>query len=136
MKCLFDVSTLVAFGLTEHEFHDRVTTWVRSLRSRGILDLATCSITELGFVRILAQTPTYGFTVDTARSLLLRIKARHPETFTFIPDDQDIEQIPGWVKYPKQITDGHLVQLATAHGAVLATLDTGIPGAYLIPRKN
>jgi predicted nucleic acid-binding protein len=136
MKYLLDVSALVAFGVTEHEFHDRVTTWVRALRSRGVLNLATCSITELGFVRILAQTVRYGFTVPTARALLLQIKARHPETFTFFPDDQDISQIPGWVRHPKQVTNGHLVQLAKANGALFATLDAGIPGAFLIPAKR
>ena len=34
----------------------------------------TCSITELGFVRVLAQAPQYGFTVAHARALLLRLK--------------------------------------------------------------
>jgi len=38
-----------------------------------------------------------------------------------------------WVKTPKQITDGHLAQLAKANGAILATLDGRIPGAFLIP---
>src|ERR1700723_2813726 len=42
--------------------------------------------------------------------------------------------LPGWVRAPKQITDGHLSKLATAKGAVLATLDENIPGSYLIPR--
>jgi hypothetical protein len=37
------------------------------------------------------------------------------------------------VKTPKQTTDGHLVQLAKANGAILATLNAGIPGAFLIP---
>ena len=63
----------------------------------------------------------------------MQIKARHAETFTFISDDHDISHLPGWVKQPKQITDGHLAQLAKANGAVLATLDRGIPGAFLIP---
>ena len=133
MKCLLDVNALVALGITEHEFHNQVTTWVRGLRSKGILELATCSITELGFVRILAQTQPYGFTAPTARALLLRMKAQDAAIFTFIPDDHDISYIPGWVKFPKQISDGHLVQLAKANGAVFATLDRGIPGAFLIP---
>jgi hypothetical protein len=31
------------------------------------------------------------------------------------------------------VTDGHLVNVAKRHGISLATLDTGIPGAFLIP---
>jgi hypothetical protein len=53
----------------------------------------------------------------------------------FIPDDRDISHLPAWVKTSKQTTDGHLLQLAAANGAVLATLDERIPGAYLIPRS-
>lgn len=136
MKCLLDVNALVALGVTEHEFHDRVVAWVRGLRSKGILELATCSITEIGFVRILAQSRPYGFTAATARALLLRMKAQDVAIFTFIPDNHDISHIPGWVKFPKQITDGHLAQLARANGAIFATLDGKIPGAFLIPENK
>jgi predicted nucleic acid-binding protein len=34
---------------------------------------------------------------------------------------------------PDQTTDGHLLQLASLYGATFATLDSGIPGALLIP---
>ena len=133
MKYLLDVSALLAFGITEHQFHDRTTSWVRDLSVTGILELATCSITEIGFVRVVAQTPQYGFTVPEARALLMQIKGRHADVFTFIADDHDASRLPGWVKGPKQVTDGHLVRLAKANGAELATLDRGIPGAFLIP---
>lgn len=136
MKCLLDVNALLALGVVEHEFHDRVTTWIRGLTTSGSLELDTCSITELGFVRVLAQTKPYGFTVPTARALLLRMKAYNAALFAFIPDNHDASHIPSWVKTPKQVADGHLVQLAKAHGAVLATLDRGIPGALLIPEDK
>ena len=136
MKYLLDVSALVALGIAEHEFHERVANWVRDLGAAEPLELATCSITEIGFVRIVAQTPQYAFDVSEARILLLRLKARHGEVFTFIADDHDASRLPGWVKGPKQVTDGHLVQLAKANAAVLATLDRGIPGAFLIPEDK
>ncbi len=133
MKCLLDMSTLVALGIAEHEFHERVAKWVRNLGAAEPLQLFTCSITEIGFVRIVAQTPQYAFSVSEARILLLRLKARHGEVFRFIADVHDATRLPSWVKGPKQVTDGHLVQLAKANEAVLATLDRGIPGAFLIP---
>jgi len=136
MKYLLDVNALLAFGIREHEFHERVASWISELSSRKTLELATCSITELGFVRIIAQTPRYRFTAPEARTLLLQIKARHAEVFAFIPDDHDVSLIPSWVRYPKQITDGHLVQLAKSNGAVFATLDRRIPGAFLIPQPR
>ena len=94
----------------------------------------SCSITELGFLRVLAQAPAYGFTVAQARTLLLRLKEGRTSRLTFIADEHDVSHLPGWVRAPKQITDGHLSKLATAKGAVLATLDESIPGSYLIPR--
>jgi predicted nucleic acid-binding protein len=106
---------------------------VRALTSEGAPELITCSITELGFVRVLAQAPQYGFSVAQARTLLLRLKAADALKFTFITDDHDVSHIPAWAKTAKQTTDGHLAQLARAKGAILATLDGRIPGAFLIP---
>lgn len=54
MKYLLDVNALVALGFIHHEFHDRITAW---LRAKNFPPLATCSITELGFTRVLAQAP-------------------------------------------------------------------------------
>jgi uncharacterized protein len=130
---LLDVSALVAFGLFRHTFHHRVIAWVRTLESKGVPELATCSITELGLVRVLAQSPEYGLTVADARSLLQELKAGTTPKFTFFDDDQDISLLPTWVTTGGQTTDGHLLQLAKAHGLVFATLDTKIPGAFLIP---
>ena len=131
MIYLLDVNALVALGFMNHEFHHRVASWIQSPNSPN---LASCSITELGFVRVLAQAPAYGFTVAQARTLLLRLKQARASRLTFIPDEHDVSHLPGWVKTPKQITDGHLGKLASANGAVLATLDENIPGSYLIPR--
>jgi len=131
MIYLLDVNALVALGFINHEFHSRVAHWVRANRSP---QLASCSITELGFLRVLAQAPAYGFTVAQARSLLLRLKQAPTCPLAFIPDGHDVSYLPGWVKVPKQITDGHLSDLAKANGALLATLDENIPGSYLIPK--
>ena len=131
MIYLLDVNALVALGFINHEFHDRLAAWVQSQHSPN---LASCSITELGFVRVLAQAPAYGFTVTQARTLLLRLKEARTSRLAFIPDEIDVSHLPAWVRAPKQITDGHLGKLASANGALLATLDENIPGSYLIPR--
>lgn len=131
MIYLLDVNALVALGFINHEFHERVANWIRSVRS---LELASSSITELGFVRVLSQAPAYGLTVAQARSVLVRMKQSRTYPFHFLADAHDISHLPAWVKAPKQITDGHLGQLAKAHAATLATLDENIPGSYLIPK--
>ena len=129
MRYLLDVNALVALGFIHHEFHERVAGWVRA---QQFPTLATCSITELGFTRVLAQAPAYGLSVTQSRALLLQLKRAKALSFTFIPDDHDVSHLPAWVKSPGQITDGHLLQLAQANGALLATLDTRIPGAHLV----
>jgi predicted nucleic acid-binding protein len=131
MIYLLDVNALVALAFINHEFHDRLAAWIQSQNSPN---LASCSITELGFVRVLAQAPAYGFTVIQARTLLLRLKEARTSPLAFIPDEHDVSHLPGWVRAPKQITDGHLSKLASANSAVLATLDESIPGSYLIPK--
>ena len=130
MTHLIDVNALVALGFLQHEFHARVASWVKANQA---LVLGTCSITELGFLRVLTQASAYGFTIPQARTLLLRLKRAETPRFTFIEDNQDMSRLPIWVKTAKQITDGHLLSLANAHGAALATLDRRIPGAFLIP---
>jgi uncharacterized protein len=131
MIYLLDVNALVALGFMNHEFHPRLARWVRA---NCAPQLASCSITELGFLRVLSQAPAYGFTVAQARSLLLRLRESPAYPLTFIPDGHDVTHLPAWVKAPKQITDGHLSALAKANGALLATLDENIRGSYLIPK--
>jgi predicted nucleic acid-binding protein len=133
MKYLLDVNALVALGFLEHQFHKRVTNWMNDLTSKGVPEVASCSITELGFIRVLAQAPQYDISVEQARILLTRLKANKTLKFTFVVDDQEVAKLPAWVKTAKQTTDGHLVQVAKAHGAILATLDRKIPTALVIP---
>jgi len=103
MRYLLDVNALVALGFFEHAFHSRIASWVARLKSHAGGELLTCSITELGFVRV------------------------------FIADDHDVSRLPPWAKTARQTTDGHLAELALAHDAALATLAERIPGAFLIP---
>jgi predicted nucleic acid-binding protein len=125
---LLDVNALIAVAVEHHEFHRRVAVWA-SRQAPGAF--ATCSITELGFVRVLANAPAYGYTLSQSALLLARLKKA--VGMTFLTDDCDLTSLPVWVKNASQLTDGHLFALANAHGKVLATLDTRIPGAYLIP---
>lgn len=132
MKYLLDVNALVALTLNSHEFHERVAAWVgRNANERFVL--ATCPITELGFVRVLAQIPDYRITVAQGQALLAQLKSSKTVKILFIADDHDASLLPSWVKGPRQTTDGHLAELARSKGALLATLDRGIPGSFRIP---
>lgn len=125
MKFLLDVNALIALGYRKHVFHSRVSAWAVGRT------LVTCSIAELGFVRILVQLPEVDVTVAICRDLLAKLKKER--RMSQIADLQSAVHLPAWVQTPRQITDGHLLQLAAASHVTLATLDQGIPGAFLIP---
>jgi predicted nucleic acid-binding protein len=131
MRYLLDVNALIAFGHTEHQFHERVYAWAQMLSNDKTPQFATTPITELGFVRIVAQV--YGVTIAQSKSLLQQLKEFEELDFIFIADDQDAGKLPSWVERAKHTTDGHLSELAKANNCVLATLDSKIPGSFLIP---
>jgi uncharacterized protein len=136
VRYLLDVNALLALAILEHEFHPRVANWVQRLATKGVPELAICSITELGFVRVLGQAQQYGSSVAQACELLLELKNSSGMRCTFISDDRDISHLPKWVRTPRQTTDGHLAELAKANEAVLTTLDRRIPGAFVIPQSR
>ena len=127
------MNALVALGFLEHEFHNRVAQWVVRFADGTRDELLTCSITELGFVRVLSQAPQYGLTVAQSKTLLVRLRKQRAIPFGFVADDHDISHLPAWAKTGRQTTDGHLAELARAHSSVLATLDERIPAAFVIP---
>jgi predicted nucleic acid-binding protein len=133
VKYLLDVNVLVALGLLDHVFHQRVAIWVQSSDPRNGRELLTCPITELGFVRVLSQASQYRITVSQAKSLLSQLKKSNALKLGFLADDHDASRLPAWVRTGGQTTDGHLLELARAHGALLATLDGRIPGAFVVP---
>jgi predicted nucleic acid-binding protein len=130
MTWLLDVNALIALGHGGHVDHERVHRWFASLFGSSA-EIATCAITELGFVRVSVQAG-YEEDVPAAVETLLGLKDRSPIPFRLIPDPLGVDRLPTYVTGPKQITDGHLMELATESSMRLATLDKGIPGAFLI----
>jgi predicted nucleic acid-binding protein len=125
MSYLLDVNALIAMGYKKHEFHQRVTLWAKGK------NLLTCSISEIGFVRVLSGLPEAEITTALCRQLLTQMKADWK--MQLLLDNRSAETLPDWVRGAKQVTDGHLLDLAQANTAQLATTDAGIPGGFLIP---
>lgn len=126
MIFLLDVNALIALGYKQHAFHRRVCDWAVQK------SLLTCSITELGFIRVLTQLPEANVTIALCRNLLSTMKEERK--MVQIPDSRSAVNLPEWVVKPSQCTDGHLKELAKVNDAVLATLDEGIPDVLLIPK--
>ena len=133
MRYLLDVNALIALGISRHQFHSRIRSWLSILATNQVPKFATCSITELGFVRVVSQVKIYDVSLDQAQMQLRLLKESITYDFKFLSDNNDLSHLPHWVTTPKQTTDGHLVELASGHGMILATFDENIPGSFLIP---
>jgi len=130
---LLDVNVLLAVSYETHDLHKRAVAWLTCLEEADpTVRLATCSITELGFIRIAGGAAGLTQNVSAALSDLNRLKEQKP--MIFLSDGVPGDHLPEWVAKPKHVTDGHLLQLAAVYGGVFATLDGGIPGALLIPQ--
>jgi len=133
VKYLLDVNTLVALGHTTHVHHARAQAWLQASRST-VESMGTCAITELGFVRVSVQAGLQR-DIASARAAFSLIKKSSPIKFEFFSDAVGVDKLPAYVKGPGDLTDGHLLELARAHGIQLATLDAGIPGSFYLPDK-
>ena len=131
MRFLLDVNVLVAWGWSDHLDHRRVASWIASLPSNG--RILTSAIPQLGFVRVSVQRTGGRITVNDAGEVLSGMLAALGRRHEFLPDDQVSVRWPEWCVHPSRTTDAHLLLLADSHSARLATLDTGIPGAFLVP---
>ncbi len=134
MKYLLDVNALIALAHQNHIHHTDVGQWYLSIKSSATA-LCTCSITELGFVRVSVQTGLQE-DVPTARKALDRLKRSSHVPYELLNDCLGAERLPSFANTPSKITDGHLVQLAEYHDAKLVTLDKGIPKALLISSQS
>ena len=133
MRYLLDVNILVAWGWSDHVAHVRPAGWIAATRDDRTSELLTSAIPELGFVRVSVQRTGGRVSVAEAADTLAGMLRSLGEAHNFLPDDRSAGGFPDWCQLASRTTDAHLVQLATAHGAALATLDTGIPGAFVVP---
>ncbi len=134
MKYLLDVNVLVAWGWMDHSDHARVATWIAKLKATPGTVLLTSAIPQLGFVRVSVQRTAGQVTPGEAGEVLRGMTDSLGPIHEFLPDNRTATPWPEWCRAAAQTTDAHLTALAKAHGARLATLDTAIPGAFILPR--
>ncbi|MGI8960836.1 MAG: PIN domain-containing protein [Bryobacteraceae bacterium] len=114
---LLDVNVLLGCAWKSHADHPALLGWL--LRANH---WATCSIVELGFLRVSMTSAYDASFADAQRSLAtLRALGGHQ----FASDDVNSGSLPILTSY-KDTTDAHLVTLAKRHGLKLATLDTAL----------
>lgn len=114
MSHLLDVNLLAACAWASHEHHAPANRWLDSLRS-----FTTCPATQMGFLRV-SMSAGYGADFSEAREALDAILAMR--SHRFLADDIPAGLLPE-VASRHDVTDAHLVVLASRHRLKFATLD-------------
>lgn len=122
---LLDVNVLVALSWPNHLHHARASAWWSQIEA-----WATTPVTEAAFLRLSINPAVVGQGVSFAEASAMLTAIRATPGHVFLDDDSSLAR-PHFdvsrIATPGQITDAHLVNLAAGSGAVLATLDAGIP---------
>jgi toxin-antitoxin system PIN domain toxin len=122
-----DVNVLVALVWERHIHHAAARRWYAGLAGSR---WATCSVTQTGFVRVSANPAAVVDAVSVREAVALLAALVGQPSHRFLADDR------GFVDNPlvphtrlvghRQVTDAHLVAIARAHGAQVATFDQGM----------
>ncbi len=129
--CLLDVNALVGLLWNVHSLHGRAHAWF----ARESPFVLGCALTELSFVRVSMADKTIAAGFADAELALTQFTAGLGRRYRFIGELPPVAVLrAGGVRTHKEVSDQYLCELAVAHGARLATLDTGIkhPAALLI----
>jgi uncharacterized protein len=124
---LLDINILTALLWPTHEYHETAHRW---LGARADAPWATCSLTQLGFVRIVSNPAFSRDALSPVEALaLLGENLAHPahefwtESLQVPPAVQAMEDR---LQGHKQLTDAYLLALARRRKGVLATFDRGL----------
>ena len=124
---LLDINILTALLWPTHEHHDVAHRW---FGGRGDAPWATCSLSQLGFVRIVSNP---AFSRDALSPIeavaLLAENLAHPAHEFWRENLQVPPAVKGMearLQGHKQLTDAYLVALAHRRRGVLATFDRGV----------
>ncbi len=133
MAFLLDINVLIARVDPRHEHHGRARHW---LKDQGGAGLATCPLTENGFVRIYGH-PSYPAGPGSPALALEELRViRGMGTHRFLGDTLSIDDPAAFHSLhgigPKQVTDLYLLALAVRYQMAFATFEDGIPAMRVV----
>jgi toxin-antitoxin system PIN domain toxin len=124
---LLDINILTALLWPTHEHHDAAHRW---FGGRGDAPWATCSLSQLGFVRVVSNPAFSRDALTPIEALaLLTENLAHPAHEFWTDSLQVPRALKGMeprLQSHKQLTDGYLLALAHRRKGVLATFDRGL----------
>jgi toxin-antitoxin system PIN domain toxin len=113
---LLDVNLLLAAIWADHPQHAKAFAW---LSGKSVM---LCPLSELGFLRISTHKKAINAPMKKARDLLNQF-ATDRKAVRIAADLPALDSHPG---KSEEVTDHYLADLATLHGARLATLDQNL----------
>ncbi len=121
---LLDVNVLIALAWPNHQFHLAATERLNHGKERW----ATCSLTELGFIRLSSNPRVVGVSRSPMQSGSLLAQMLADDRHVFLAELPSPVSQKLAVQWPsilghKQVTDCYLLQLARFHGASFLTFD-------------
>lgn len=133
MAFLLDINVLIARVDPGHEHHERARRWLDGQSGAG---LATCPLTENGFVRIYGH-PSYPDGPGSPALALEELRViRGLHGHRFVGDTLSIDDPVAFHSLdgigPRQVTDLYLLALAVRHRMSFATFDGGIPAGRVV----
>lgn len=133
MAFLLDINVLIARVDPGHEHHLRARRWLTEQADAG---LATCPLTENGFVRIYGHPSYPGGPGSPALALEELRVIRSLGCHRFVGDTLSIDDPAAFHSLegigPRQVTDLYLLALAARHRMAFATFDGSIPAGRVV----
>jgi toxin-antitoxin system PIN domain toxin len=122
---LLDANLLIALAWPVHVHYEAARAWFALHRDQG---WATCSFTEVAFVRISSNPRVFASATTPGQALLALQALRKLPGHSFLEDRATLTESPfqSMVVHHQQVTDSHLLTLAHRHKVRFSTFDKGI----------
>jgi toxin-antitoxin system PIN domain toxin len=124
---LLDLNILTALLWPAHEHHDAAHRW---FAARKDASWATCSLTQLGFVRLVSNPAFSRDALSPAEALALLAEnvthAGHEFWTESLEVPAAVKGMEARLQGYRQLTDAYLLALAHRREGVLATFDRGL----------
>lgn len=128
MVRLLDVNVLVALLVPEHQHHAMALKWFSSEAASG--GWATCAITELGVIRVCAQSAVGQWPPETTADRLIMLTISS-QGYVWWPEMVSPAVVPEVrsAGTAKHVTDHYLLGLARRNGGQVVTFDGALAAA-------
>jgi toxin-antitoxin system PIN domain toxin len=120
---LLDVNVLVALLVPEHQHHATAVNWFANEAASG---WATCTVTELGVIRVCAQLPGTKWSPESTADRLLMMIVTNREYVWWPSVSPALLPEVRLAETGKQVTDRYLLGLARRNRGQLVTFDRAL----------